>query len=53
METDLSSGDNCMKGSHCQTVQEVSLLSQLFDFKFQDVSFKADLTEFLSLKNRH
>ena len=31
----------------------VSLLSQLLDFKFRDASFEADLTEFLSLKNRH
>ena len=31
----------------------VSLLSQLLDFKFLDASFEADLTEFLSLKNRH
>ena len=30
----------------------VSLLSQLLDFKFRDASFEADLTEFLSLKNR-
>ena len=33
--------------------RRVSLLSQLLDFKFRDASFEADLTEFLSLKNRH
>ena len=31
----------------------VSLLNQLLDFKFQDTSFDADLTEFLSCKHRH
>ena len=31
----------------------VSLLSQLLDFRLRDASFEADLTEFLSLKNRH
>ena len=30
----------------------VSLLSPLLDFKFQDASFEADLTEFLSLTSR-
>ena len=31
----------------------VSLLSRLLDFRFRDASFEADLTEFISLKNKH
>ena len=31
----------------------VSLLSRLLDFKLRDATFEADLTEFISLKNKH
>ena len=31
----------------------VSLLSRILDFKLRDASFEADLTEFISLKNKH
>ena len=31
----------------------VSLLSRLLDFKLLDATFEADLTEFMSLKNKH
>ena len=31
----------------------MSLLSRLLDFKLRDATFEADLTEFISLKNKH